>query len=59
MLESSVPTAVRRWRGFLPVARRWRWMLLAAAVAAGVAGYVTAAGCRPAYESRADVLVGR
>ena len=28
---------------FLPVARRWRWMLLAAAFAAGLAGYVTAA----------------
>jgi capsular polysaccharide biosynthesis protein len=43
---------------FLPVARRWRWMLLAAAVAAGVAGYVTAAGSGRAYESRADILVG-
>jgi hypothetical protein len=44
--------------GFLPVARRWRWMLLAAALAAGVAGYVTAAGSGRAYESRADILVG-
>jgi uncharacterized protein involved in exopolysaccharide biosynthesis len=43
---------------FLPVARRWRWMLLAAALAAGVAGYVTAAGSGRAYESRADILVG-
>jgi len=43
---------------FLPVARRWRWMLLAAAVAAGLAGYVTAAGSGRAYESRADILVG-
>jgi capsular polysaccharide biosynthesis protein len=44
--------------GFLPVARRWRWMLLAAALAAGVAGYVTAAGAGRAYESRAEILVG-
>jgi capsular polysaccharide biosynthesis protein len=44
--------------GFLPVARRWRWMLLAAAFAAGVAGYVTAAGAGRAYESRAEILVG-
>lgn len=43
---------------FLPVARRWRWMLLAAAFAAGLAGYVTAAGSGRAYESRADILVG-
>ena len=43
---------------FLPVARRWRWMLLAAALAAGVAGYVTAAGSGRAYESRAEILVG-
>jgi receptor protein-tyrosine kinase len=33
-------------------------MLLAAAVAAGLAGYVTAAGSGRAYESRADILVG-
>jgi capsular polysaccharide biosynthesis protein/Mrp family chromosome partitioning ATPase len=44
--------------GFLPVVRRWRWMLLAAALAAGLAGYVTAAGSGRAYESRADILVG-
>ena len=58
MLESKRSDGRPPLAGFLPVARRWRWMLLAAALAAGVAGYVTAAGAGQAYESRADVLVG-
>jgi capsular polysaccharide biosynthesis protein len=58
MLESKRSDGRPPLAGFLPVARRWRWMLVAAALAAGVAGYVTAAGAGQAYESRADVLVG-
>ena len=58
MLESKRSDGRPPLAGFLPVARRRRWMLLAAALAAGVAGYVTAAGAGQAYESRADVLVG-
>jgi capsular polysaccharide biosynthesis protein len=40
------------------VLKRWRWMFLAATLAAGVAGYLTAGGGPPTYESRAVVLVG-
>jgi polysaccharide biosynthesis transport protein len=44
--------------GFLAVVQRWRWMLVAATLAAGVAGYFTAASGSPEYESRAVLLVG-
>ena len=44
--------------GFIKVVRRWRWMLLAATLVAGVAGYVAASVGAPRYESRAVLLVG-
>jgi capsular polysaccharide biosynthesis protein len=44
--------------GGLTVLKRWRWMLLAGTLAAGVAGYLTAGGGPPTYESRAVLLVG-
>jgi capsular polysaccharide biosynthesis protein len=45
-------------RAFAAVVRRWRWMIVIAAVAAGVAGYVVASGRAPSYTSRAVLLVG-
>lgn len=42
----------------LAALKRWRWLILAATLAAGVAGYVTAGGGPPTYESRAVLLVG-
>ena len=44
--------------GFVKVVRRWRWMLVGAALVAGIAGYVTASVGAPRYESRAVLLVG-
>jgi capsular polysaccharide biosynthesis protein len=44
--------------GGMAALKRWRWMLLAGTLAAGVAGYVTAGGGPPTYESRAVLLVG-
>jgi capsular polysaccharide biosynthesis protein len=43
---------------FLAVLRRWRGMLLAAAVTAGLIGYFVASSGTPTYESRAVLLVG-
>lgn len=43
---------------FLAVLRRWRGMLLAAAVTAGVIGYVVASTRTPTYETRSVLLVG-
>jgi tyrosine-protein kinase len=45
-------------RGFVKVVRRWRWMLVAATLAAAVAGYITASDGAPRYEARAVLLVG-
>jgi capsular polysaccharide biosynthesis protein/Mrp family chromosome partitioning ATPase len=44
--------------GWRVVVRRWRWMLLVAALAAGVAAYVTAARDEPTYNGKAVLLVG-
>ena len=44
--------------GILAVIKRWRWMLVAATLAAGFAGYLTASSGEPTYESRAVLLVG-
>ena len=58
----STPTASSRpgpaLAGVLLVVRRWRWMLVAATVAAAFAGYVTVAGGSPQYESHVTLLVG-
>jgi capsular polysaccharide biosynthesis protein len=40
------------------VIRRWRLMLVAAAVAAGLAGYAVTAGGTPTYQAKAVLLVG-
>lgn len=45
-------------RGVLAVLRRWRTMLVAAALAAGVCGYVVASRASPTYETSAVMLVG-
>lgn len=45
-------------RGFLAVVRRWRWMVLIAALSAGVAGYFVASNSDRTYESSAVLLVG-
>jgi capsular polysaccharide biosynthesis protein len=45
-------------RGFLAVVRRWRWMVLIAALSAGVAGYFVASESDRTYESSAVLLVG-
>jgi capsular polysaccharide biosynthesis protein len=44
--------------GFLLLVRRWRWMLVAATVAAAFAGYVTATSHAPEYEAHVTLLVG-
>jgi capsular polysaccharide biosynthesis protein len=44
--------------GGLAVLKRWRWILVAGTLAAGVAGYLSAGGGPPTYESRAVLLVG-
>lgn len=43
---------------FLPLIRRWALLLVVAAVAAGLVGYVAASRMSPTYESRARLLVG-
>jgi capsular polysaccharide biosynthesis protein len=40
------------------VMRRWRLMLVAAAVAAGIAGYAVTTGGTPTYQAKAVLLVG-
>jgi capsular polysaccharide biosynthesis protein len=45
-------------RGMVAVLRRWRTMLVAAALAAGVCGYVVADRASPTYETSAVMLVG-
>jgi tyrosine-protein kinase len=42
----------------LAVARRWRWIILAAAIAAFAAEYAVASNGAPRYESRAVLLTG-
>jgi capsular polysaccharide biosynthesis protein len=57
----AAPAAMRHRSGLaggLAALKRWRWILLAGTLAAGVAGYVTAGGGPPTYESRAVLLVG-
>src|SRR3954452_1848026 len=44
--------------GFVKVVRRWRWMLVAATLVAGGAGYNPGSRRAPRYESHAVVLVG-
>jgi capsular polysaccharide biosynthesis protein len=55
---TAVTTATPGLAGFLAVVQRWRWMLVAAALAAGLAGYATAAGGSPQYETQTVLLVG-
>jgi capsular polysaccharide biosynthesis protein len=43
---------------FLALLRRWRGMLVAAAVTAGLVGYLVSSSGNPTYESRAVLLVG-
>jgi capsular polysaccharide biosynthesis protein len=43
---------------FLPLIRRWALLLVVAAGAAGLVGYVAASRMSPTYESRARLLVG-
>lgn len=43
---------------FLALLRRWRAMLVAAAVTAGVVGYLVSSSGDPTYSSQATVLVG-
>jgi polysaccharide biosynthesis transport protein len=43
---------------FLTVLRRWRGMLVAAAVTAGLIGYFVASSGTPTYDTRAVLLVG-
>ena len=40
------------------VLRRWRFMIVAATLTAGVAGYVVASGMRASYEATVRILVG-
>jgi capsular polysaccharide biosynthesis protein len=57
----AAPVSMRHRSGLaggLAVLKRWRWILLAGTLAAGVAGYLTAGGGPPTYESRAVLLVG-
>jgi capsular polysaccharide biosynthesis protein len=57
----AAPAAMRPRTGLaggLGVLQRWRWILVAATLAAGAAGYLTAGGGPPTYESRAVLLVG-
>lgn len=50
--------AVAPTSGWRVVVRRWRWMLLVAALAAGIAAYVSAARDEPTYDGKAVLLVG-
>lgn len=43
---------------FLAVLRRWRGMLVAAAITAGVVGYLVSSSGDPTYDSQAVILVG-
>jgi len=58
MIESSTTTAAPGLAGFLAVVKRWRWMLIAATIAAALAGYLSASAGDAQYESRAVLLVG-
>ncbi len=58
MIESSTATAAPGLAGFLAVVKRWRWMLIAATIAAAIAGYLSASAGEPQYESKAVLLVG-
>jgi non-specific protein-tyrosine kinase len=44
--------------GFVPVVKRWWWLLAVSTVVAGLAGYTVAAGKEPRYEARVQLLVG-
>jgi capsular polysaccharide biosynthesis protein len=55
---TAPPTAASGLPGVLAVMQRWRWMLLAATLAAGIAGYATASRGAPEYESSTVLLVG-
>ncbi|WP_187368862.1 hypothetical protein [Baekduia soli] len=57
-LDPAPPRSSERNLSVWAVARRWRTMLLAAAVAAGLAGYAVGAGGHPTYEAKAVLLVG-
>jgi polysaccharide biosynthesis transport protein len=44
--------------GFLPVAQRWWWTLLAATLLAGSVSFLATSNVEPTYESKATLLVG-
>ena len=50
----TLPAPASGLSGFLAVVKRWRFMLVAAAVAAAAAGYITASRGEPQYESSAS-----
>jgi capsular polysaccharide biosynthesis protein len=61
MLQVGLPSATTTTSGsagFAKVVQRWRWALIAATVAAGLAGYITASAAAPRYEARSVLLVG-
>lgn len=55
---AAPPTPTSGVSGVLAVMQRWRWMLVAATLAAGIAGYATASRGEPEYESSTVLLVG-
>jgi capsular polysaccharide biosynthesis protein len=57
---STAPPPTSAWSlsTLLAVARRRRWMIIAATLAAGVAGYTVASDGAPEYEARAVLLTG-
>jgi capsular polysaccharide biosynthesis protein len=54
----SATTGTTGVTGFMKVVQRWRWMLLAATLVAGIVGYVGASRGAPRYEARSVLLVG-
>ena len=56
--ELTTPTGSPGVARFLTVLRRWRGMLAAAALTAGVIGYLVASSGTPTYEARSVLLVG-
>ena len=56
--ELTTPTGSPGVARFLTVLRRWRGMLAAAAVTAGVIGYLVASSGTPTYDARSVLLVG-
>jgi capsular polysaccharide biosynthesis protein len=55
---SSSRDPVSGLAGFSALLKRWRWMLIAATLAAAIAGWVIASGDPPEYEAHVTLLVG-